>query len=159
MIPVNLTAEDFKELHNGKCKVYAVLQRLEGVVNPAIESELRDALAQLNRGLANAYEQEEAADKVREAAIEAAEAGKNFKSVWSMDNYDFVAKVEPKPISVTYRNHWGPAGVSVEVIGDTWLDLWEAADKAIRYSGDDHHIFIEDLKHIGDGVYELSTGS
>jgi hypothetical protein len=159
VIPVQLSADEFKDIHNAKCLLHSVLQRVEGVIGQRIYDELLRAYNQLNDSLKGAYKQEAEADEVRETAIRAVDEQHDLKSIWSMDNYDFAAKIEPKPVRVLYKNHWGPAPISVEVKGDTWLDLWLAADAAIRYSGDDHHIFIEGLRHLGDGMYELSTGS
>jgi hypothetical protein len=49
--------------------------------------------------------------------------------------------------------------VVVEIAGNTWLDLWQAADTAIRKSGDSHHTFIEGFHMNKQGQLELSTGS
>jgi hypothetical protein len=159
MIDVKLSAEDFKNLHNGKCELFHAVQQLDGVLNDSLLERLRSGLRLVDAGLASAYQQEQTADEIRHAAIDAARKDKGFKTEWSMDNFDFAATVDPKPKQVLYRNHWGSMPVRVGVKGDTWLDMWAAADTAIRNSGDDHHIFIEGLRHIGKGVYELDTGS
>lgn len=159
MIQVQLTGEDFSNIHNGKCYLHGAIQRLEGVVNEKVVNELQRVYDLLEKGLQGAYAQEEAADKIREAAIQAVDAKHDFKSVWSMENYDFAGKVEPTPKYIRYTSYRGQAPISVGVNGDTWLEMWLAADAAIRYGGDENHIFIEDLKHVGDGVYELYTGS
>lgn len=87
-------------------------------------------------------------------------AANGFKSVWSM--YDDVDSMDEK-ISfsvkkVSYFEHWGPTSVEIDVDGDTWLDIWRAADKAIQTSGDQHHVFIEQLEACGDTLI-LHTGS
>lgn len=41
-----------------------------------------------------------------------------------------------------YDAPWGnPA--AVDIPGETWMALWQAADQAIKHSGDSHHIYIE----------------
>lgn len=42
--------------------------------------------------------------------------------------------------------------------GDTWLDLWKAAESVITQSKT-HHKFIEDFTLNDDGTIELTTGS
>ena len=58
---------------------------------------------------------------------------------------------------------WG-YDASAICTGKTWGDIWQACDTVIRNSYDnegnqDHHIFIEDLESVGDGVWDLVTGS
>jgi hypothetical protein len=60
--------------------------------------------------------------------------------------------------TLVYKDHWGKQPVTVRVEGDTMVDLWKAADAAIRLSGDQHHIFIEKIELIGDTLV-LTTGS
>lgn len=84
-----------------------------------------------------------------------------FVSMWSM--YDGVNDVEePSPYkarTMVYKNHWGePVEATLPEGKLTWLDLWKAADKCIKESGDDHHIFIEGFRQNG-GMLELVTGS
>lgn len=47
---------------------------------------------------------------------------------------------------------------SMFVGGNTWMDLWKAADSVIRQSGT-HHRYIEDFTMNDDGTIELTTGS
>jgi hypothetical protein len=42
--------------------------------------------------------------------------------------------------------------------GNTWLDLWKAAESVISQSGT-HHRYIEDFQINTDGTIELTTGS
>ena len=60
--------------------------------------------------------------------------------------------------TLLYGSYWGPVAVRVPVQGHTWLDLYRAADQAIRESGDDHHIYIERFDREGNTLV-LSTGS
>lgn len=88
-----------------------------------------------------------------------------LRSVWSMynvENLDAFSGIVADEL--VYRNHWGDKPVHIPLRkGDvTWGELYHAADKAIRQSGDDHHVFIERLTvHQGpNGPYvELNTGS
>lgn len=44
------------------------------------------------------------------------------------------------------------------VAGDTWLDLWKAAESVVMQSGT-HHRYIEDFEINNDGTIDLTTGS
>ena len=59
-----------------------------------------------------------------------------------------------------YRAHWGPGAVVQALPGDTWLDLYRAAEACIGASGDRHPLFIEQLTPVADRVatLELHTG-
>lgn len=86
----------------------------------------------------------------------------DFKSIWSLyETYPFDAAEIPYPNArkVRYTMHWGdrPIDVCIKGIG-TWVDLWRAADEAIKLSGDDHHVFIEGFDDKGDTLV-LWTGS
>lgn len=75
------------------------------------------------------------------------QAENNFKAVWSLLTQDVVDFKQPHPYKdakyLSYTIHWGNHAVKVDIEGETWLDLYRAADKAIELSGDCHHIFIE----------------
>ena len=45
-----------------------------------------------------------------------------------------------------------------EIQGDTWIDMWKAAEWVISMSGT-HHRYIEDFTMNSDGTIELTTGS
>lgn len=61
-----------------------------------------------------------------------------------------------------YDVHWGEAVVPVQIIepGTTLDDIKGMAVKMVEDSGDNHHIFIEDIKESSDGVFlDIVTGS
>lgn len=43
---------------------------------------------------------------------------------------------------LVYDAPWGNP-VTVDIQGDTWMNLWQAADQAIKQSNDNHHIYIK----------------
>lgn len=64
--------------------------------------------------------------------------------------------------TVVYKVHWGDKEVRHKIEGPTWGDVYIAADRCIRESGDDHHVFIENLdenEFDENGEMELFTGS
>ncbi len=63
---------------------------------------------------------------------------------------------------IVHAMHWGTDGnVEVPIAGDTWLDIYRAANEAIQASGDNHHIFVERFDPVPDkqGYLSLVTGS
>jgi hypothetical protein len=84
-----------------------------------------------------------------------------FDAIWSM--YEIGSCLQKHRYTVgtelVYAVHWGPETVRVPIEGDTYLDLFRAADQAIKLSGDQHHVFIECFEVNEDGELELSTGS
>lgn len=79
-------------------------------------------------------------------------------SIWSMDIDDLDLKAYAGKLLIYATNGWG-TDVTLEIPQDVTIEsLRLLADKAIRLSGDDHHIFIEAFKVEGDKVY-LETGS
>jgi hypothetical protein len=82
-----------------------------------------------------------------------------MRSVWSDYSVEEMgAKHDYFGKSLVYEDHWGKQPVTVRVAGDTMIDLWKAADAAIRLSRDKHHIFIEKIELINDELV-LTTGS
>lgn len=84
-------------------------------------------------------------------------------AVWAMDDVKLVAPFAKGLVHLTYEIHWGEP-VGFETLTDpTYLDMFAAADRLIRLSGDSHHVFVEDFIKKGNAgrarVYDLSTGS
>jgi hypothetical protein len=157
-----LTPEEFSDVHNGKCKLCSVIERLSNVVAPAVLAELQAAVDLLNKGLQRAYDLDDAEWERKHSIAKAIGEANGFKSAWSISEVDnFTAVPFPTATQVTYIDHWGPHEVLVKIkLNSTWEDLWRAADTAIALSTDQHHIFIERFKLADDGfTLILSTGS
>ena len=158
-----LTADEFKDVHNAKCELHGVLQAMDGVVSEKLYARLEKAIALMNKGLKSAYEQDEAAYDRRDKHTAAISEEIGATTVWSVDGVEDLNTNHPytDATCVTYKDHWGPKPVSVEIKGPTWKDLYRAADKAIRMSGDQHHVFIEAFSQVMNepGLLLLSTGS
>lgn len=160
LIATTLTPDDFKKVHNGKCKLYSLLQRLRPVAKDELVGELERAIEEIEAGLAGAYAEESRLFEDRGAMYRklAAEHGMSH-STWSMYEIDDM-KVVPYPEAklLRYDGGWGYAQEVPLVQPASWIGLWIAADAAIKKSGDTHHTFIESLDLV-DGVVVLSTGS
>ena len=160
-ISPTLTAEEFKDLHNGLCEVRAVFRTMEGVVADKLLARAEDAWKLIERALANTYAADEKAAKARDSHYGEIGDKNNFKSIWSVyEVADLNAPFAGAATHVLYKDHWGPGDVMVPINGNTWVDLWRAADEAISKSGDNHHVFIEAfIPSNVTGVLVLSTGS
>jgi hypothetical protein len=146
---VTLTRQEFSSLHNALCS-------LDSVDNPTVTN----LVAQMRAALAGAYEQDNAAFDRKFVHYRSVAEELGLTAIWSMYEVDNLSDSYPYEAvkSVTYRDHWGDQPVVVPVNGLTWAALFVAADAAIRDSGDQHHVFIEQFVQQGDTLL-LTTGS
>lgn len=160
METVTLHSEDFKTVHNTLCELRSVQQMI-------VEQPLGDLLAkivrQFEQGLANAYEQDHAGFEAKNDHYEEERQRSGLRSIWSIYEVEELGDQHPYGDirEVCYRDHWGDEAVYETVEGGTWIDLYEAADRCIRRSGDDHHIFIEAFEPVANQPHQLrlTTGS
>jgi hypothetical protein len=156
-----ITAQEFKNIHNGLCELNSVIGRLdEGVLSPRLHEMLVSAKAKISAGLVGAYDQEDADFKRKREHYDSVMTDLGLDAVWSDFEVKDLNATHPfeGAKEVVYRNHWGEQTVRVPIYGWTWAALYVAANAAIRDSGDDHHIFIEHFDRSGDSLI-LSTGS
>ena len=158
-----LTPDEFKDIHNAKCELHVILHTIESIVNPKIVTQLKNTIELLNKGLKSAYEQDDA--EFNRASKHAEEVGEEIgvKSIWSMYEVPDLRAPHPWPEHqlLSYQGMGDVGEVKVRIEGPLWSDLWMAADKAIKLSGDSHHIFIEgfDQSNTRDFELVLHTGS
>lgn len=69
--------------------------------------------------------------------------GNKWFSVWSI--YSVNSVLDQHTLLHSHRDQLEIEyqGLVTTVEGDTWLDVWRAAEKLVHASGDKHHIFIE----------------
>lgn len=146
---VTLDRQEFSRLHNALCS-------LDRVDNPTVAG----LVAEMRAALAGAYEQDNAAFDRKFAHYRSVAEDLGLSTVWSMYEVENLSDRYPYEgaKSVTYSDHWGGKTVVVPINGLTWAALFVAADAAIRDSGDQHHVFIEQFVQKGDTLL-LTTGS
>lgn len=145
---VTLTADEFKVLHN-------TLWDLGCIDN----SRVQDLVEKIrNEALKGAYQQDNAAFETKHDYYRGFQGEHKLRAIWSI--YETPAPggfLEPHPYPsdafVCYK------GQHVPVFGDTWGDVYRAADWAIRNSGDDHHIFVESFTLKNGNELHMGTGS
>ena len=145
---VTLTADEFKQIHN---TLWAM--QYDGMSADAGAEKIRAALK-------GAYEQESNDFDRKREHYEQVCQDLGLVTVWSIYEVEDLNARHPFKGAKTlvYRDHWGDRPVRIPINGLTWAALYVAANAAIRSSGDDHHMFIENLFQAGDELI-LSTGS
>lgn len=169
-----ISKQDFDSLTNAYCELLTIKDKLNGlteILNSKLISNLAEsydaAVKKLSSSIESLQVQDEAAyDAKQEFYTDIAESN-NLCSIWSIyevDPKDFNTVPYPDATVLEYTNNWGSdVRLEVAVPGHelTWLELYKLADRAIRLSGDQHHVFIESIepKPEDPTVLVLSTGS
>ena len=87
----------------------------------------------------------------------------NFKSVWCDIKLPAELKAGSRIVSSYITGHDGTdytwAEVSSFIGSADQVGVQTAVDSLIAQSGDEHHVFIEDLELRADGSYEVCLGS
>lgn len=148
-----LTSEEFKILHNTLCDLDRIQDsRVQSLVERIRKEALKGAYAQDNSAFDRKWEHYH---RVRE------EYG--LQTTWSVYEVEdlFQQHAYPGAAYVIYDQHWGDGEVVRAIDGNTWVDLYRAADAAILASGDGHHTFIEAFEPVADKPHHLrlTTGS
>ena len=145
---VTLKAEDFKTIHN---TLWAM--EYQGMDSKTAAEKIREALM-------GAYAQESKAFERKNDHFSSVKQDLGLRTIWSLYEVDDLNERYPFEgiATVTYKDHWGDKPIVKPVNGLTYAALYVAADAAIRDSGDEHHVFIERFKQVGDTLL-LTTGS
>ena len=156
METVTLRGEDFKTVHNTLCELRSVQQRLTGVISNELADQLHRVVKGFESGLKGAYEQDNAQFDSKMDYYSEFQRANGLRAIWSLFDLPEHGFLQDHPyrdiLTLKYQGH------SVPILGQTWGDLYRAADDVIRRSGDGHHIFIEGFQRAGDEL-RLTTGS
>jgi hypothetical protein len=123
--------------------------------NPtSVQWRLKEIIEEMEKGLADAYKQDHSAfdrkmDHYKQIAKE-----NGFMSIWNV----FEVEDLTAPHSLINNELYYTFADCVQIEGDTWVDVYRAADKLIRRSGDEHHVFIEGF-YLDKSNLFLITGS
>jgi len=111
------------------------------------------------------YKNQEARDDEYYKDLEAFRKSNGIKnSVWCYEEGDdknfpiskFAEKHPFSKIKWIVVGYWGTT--RTKIMGDTWLDIWKACDKAIKKAKSQHHPFIEILEVKGN-MLDIHCGS
>ena len=145
METVTLHSEDFRTVHNTLCELRNLVERM--TYSTVKVDDVQRIVQGFEQGLRNAYEQDNASFDSKMDYYSGFQSENGLRSIWSVYELPIHGFLKDHPykgaLQVAYGQHWGDEPVFEEIQGGTWADLYRAADRCIRRSGDDHHIFIE----------------
>lgn len=157
-----LSPADFTAVHNALCEIRSVYERMEGTVSETLTERLGTAIKNMEQGLMSAYAQDDLAFETKNEHYTTVAKELGLSAIWSIYEVDNLSDRHPffGATKVHYKDHWGKP-VTKDIVGATWAALYVAGNAAIRDSGDDHHVFIEDFRPSKEdsSVLILSTGS
>jgi hypothetical protein len=156
---ITLSKAQWRDIHNALCAVESQTRTIADVLKQG--TELHDRVEALREALAPAYQQENDQWDQHYADCENVKTLNGFDAIWSAEDVDFD---QPHPFAsdavIVYQAHWGEVkDRHYPITGPTWLDVYRAADLAMRESGDGHHVFIEGFSPQSDNTVQLHTGS
>ena len=151
-----LSAEDFRTIHNAMCDLRSVQNSLEPVVREDLLIRLNRVVDRMEEGLAQVRAQESQQFDRSFNYYQQFQEANGLRAIWSVFDLPEHGFLQDHPyqgvLTLTYQGH------AVPILGQTWGDLYRAADDVIRRSGDGHHIFVEGFLLEGDEL-RLTTGS
>ena len=156
MQTVTLKGEDFRTVHNTLCELREIEMRLNTVINEQMAQQLHRVIKGFELGLADAYAQDNAEFESKMDYYGQFQTDNGLAAIWSIYELPMHGFLMDHPYPsdsfVVYHGHHVP------VYGCTWADVYRAADRCIRLSDDQHHIFIEHFELVGNEL-RLTTGS
>lgn len=157
MESVTISDNDFKTIHNALCDLRWAVDAMDR--NIFKTERFENIVAQFEKGLMAAYAQDnDAFDRKHDYYGRFRETNglKTIWSVYSLHEHGFLDNHPWKGARVLVYK-----GATAQILGQTWGDLYRAADEVIERSGDTHHIFIEGFgKYATDNsMLTLTTGS
>jgi len=158
MDAVTLSGRDFSTIHNTLCDLRGVVQKMTHSMVKV--EEVQRIVEQFESGLRDAYAQDNSAFDSKMDYYRQFQHNNGLRAIWSIYELPLHGFLQDHPyrgaLTLSYQGH------AVPILGQTWADLYRAADDVIRRSGDGHHIFIEGFYRWAksdDSILGLTTGS
>lgn len=149
-----ITNEELSSLESMSWKLHSLRRCLEGFASDGILSELDELIDLHRQGLGRLRQEDDARSELLREAWDL----EGFRSVWSATELGLPHDETPYTAAQVLVYHADDITVEQPIRGNTLRDLYEAADAAIRQSGDGHHVFIEAFTPEGNQL-NLHTGS
>lgn len=157
METVTLKGRDFTTVHNTLCELRSLQERVTGVISNELATKLHSIIQGFEQGLADAYSQDNRVFDSKMDYYSEFKSENGLRSIWSIFELPIHGFLQDHPyrgvLTLSYQGH------AVPILGQTWGDLYRAADDVIRRSGDSHHIFIEGFSIVKSDQIQLTTGS
>jgi hypothetical protein len=153
-----LSAADFRTIHNALCDLRSVQNSLEPVVREDLLIRLNRVVDRMEEGLAQVRAQESDQFDRKISYYHQFQEANGLRAIWSLFDLPEHGFLQDHPYESARLLKY--QGQQIEILGQTWGDLYRAADDVIQRSGDGHHIFIEGFHRSADrSVLRLTTGS
>lgn len=166
MIGATLTADEFNQLRDSVYDLIDMQKQLANILNPTLLAKMNQTIKSMEGALANSFARYDEALTNQIVHFEQLQDTNDFLTFWSMHeiadmdaDHPYTGASQLRYEYMSSHSRWQPGSVVVDIRGTKWMDLWDAANRAVLESGDDHHIFIESFKWDQDGILSLSTGS
>lgn len=161
-----VTSKQVSNIHNAMCSVRSMKDLMEETFKDDSRfvqdiNYIFNLLEPIRKELMDKKDAED--DDIRDQAEVVRRVNGLKHSIWSIYGMDSFDSKSPVPVGSKIVSWYTRGDESVTVEGETWLDLWKAADKLIGQTIDDHgdHVFIEGFKKVrgDDSAYEVILGS
>ena len=140
MVPVTLTAEEFRTIHNALCDLDSIKNALEDVVHPNLYKKLATVITDIRKkGLRGAYDQESEIFNRNRIHYSNVRKEYNLRNEWSIYEINDLFQQHSFPGATRVRYLSDDGELFADIEGNTWVDLYCAADKIVR----EHYTFIE----------------
>lgn len=160
---IAINREQQKNLHNARCYFKQFEYKYSEIFGKEVLRDFKQAMKYFIEAHDPIRLIEDTRAEDRFNHYEAMRQYYGLSAVWSMTEYDRLDDNTDRDIkTIKYYNVIVPVVKRPEHPWLRWTDVYEACDKAIKQSGDEHHIFIEYLHREDsdpEGQYTLSTGS
>lgn len=160
---IAINREQQKNFHNARCYLLQFKEKYSEIFGKEVLREFNQAMKYFTTAHDPVRALEDRRSEDRFEHYEAMRKHYGLSAVWSMMEYDRLddsTNIDIKTIK--YYDVIVPVVKRPEHPWLRWTDVYEACDKAIKLSEDEHHIFIEYLHREDsdpEGQYTLSTGS
>lgn len=160
---IAIDREQQMNLHNARCYFLQFKEKYSEVFGKEVVRDFNQAMKYFLEAHNPIREIEDKRSEDRFEHYEAMRKYYGLSAVWSMIEYDRLDDSTDRDVkTIKYHDIIIPVVKRPEHPWLRWTDVYEACDKAIKESGDEHHIFIEYLHREDtdpEGQYTLSTGS
>ncbi len=154
MKQIKVSQENLKNLMDTQYKFHSFAAKLEHM-SPEVKAEFKELQDAVRLLFKEQREIEEKEYETKSNMLDKISNENNFISIWSIHEVDDMNSIFGYVEAVKYEDIIEQVNSEV-----TWLQLWGIADRLIRLSGDEHHLFIENFnKSSKDNCHHLSTGS
>lgn len=158
-----ISSKEVEQLHNGKVYLLYALESANDLLKPesTIVQNLRTSVRNLEGVITRLMREY---DTIRDARyMEAKRLGSenDLCTIWSYTSVPSLHFASDIPVGSKIKSWYTENNEFTVVEGNTWLDVWKAADKLVKMTRDEHgdHIFVEGFRKVADNEYEVSLGS